>query len=185
MFNVNKRQLSIFSLVAFGVMGGLIAGQLMGAYGQNGTVVVTGNATVDAVDKLVYVAVVPIAIAVLSFLSQLAQKGRFDKKTSDALIMAADASHAVMDTRETFNKYANATYEIAKLTAPEQVKKLDEQYAPLIDAVANRVMEYKDKVAAFEAIASGNSKAGEKSSDSMKSLRNNIPNNIMPSGDSS
>src|SRR5580765_2755309 len=163
---MTKQRLAIITLVSFSGMGGLIVGQAIGVYGQNTTS--TGNATVDALDKMIYVAIVPTAIAVIGLLQTFAQKGYFNKRTSDAIIMAADASHAVMDTREQFNKYANATYEIGKLVAPEQVKELDEKYAPLIDEIAKKVLEYKPKVQSFEAIAAGSSRAGEKASDSMK-----------------
>ena len=177
---LNRSGFTVILLISAVGMGCLIVGQVIGAYAQNNTSS-TGNATVDSIDKLIYVAIVPIAISVLSFLSQLAQKGRFDKRTSDAIIMAADASHAVMDTRDTFNKYANATYEVVKIAAPEQLKQLETKYVPVIDEITNKALEYKDKVQAFESIASGQSRAGEKASDSMKSLRKDIPNNIITS----
>ena len=176
---MTKQRLAIITLVSFSAMGGLIVGQAIGVYGQNTTP--NGNATPDAFYELIYVAIVPTVIAVIGLLQTFAQKGYFNKRTSDALIMAADASHAVMDTREQFKTYANATYEIGKVVAPEQVKELDEKYAPLIAEIAKKVSEYKPKVQSFEAIAAGSSKAGEKASDSMKALKDNIPNNIVPS----
>jgi hypothetical protein len=181
---LNKLGLTAILLISAAGMGGLIVGQVIGVYAQNNTSSST-DATVNSLDKMIYVAIVPTAIAVIGLLSTLAQKGYFNKRTSDALIMAADASRAVSDTRETFNKYANTSMEVLKLASPETAKQIEIQVVPVLDEISGKILEYKPKVDAFAAIASGSSRAGEKASDSMKSLRKDIPNNIVASSTSS
>lgn len=144
----------------------------------------TSSPIVVSVDKLVYSAIIPLALSILAILQGFAQNGRFGKRTSDALIMAADATRAVADTRQAVNKYANATYEVIKLAAPEVTEKADKLIAPEIDNIANKVKEYQPKVDAFASIASASSNSGQKASNSMKALKDQIPNNIVPSSSS-
>jgi hypothetical protein len=142
----------------------------------------TSNAPiVQSIDNLIYVVIIPIVISVLGILKGLVDRGYLDKKVGSALVMAADTTRAVGDTREVVNKVAQNSYEIAKLASPQAAKYADEQVAPVVNEVAQKVLEYKPKIDTFAKIANSETKKGTKTTEDIQDMKDSIPNNIVPS----
>jgi hypothetical protein len=142
----------------------------------------TANAPiVQSIDNLVYVVIIPIVLSVLSILKGLVDKGYLNKRVGSALVMAADATHAVGDTRDTVNKVAQNSYEIAKLASPQAAKYADERVAPVMNEAGQKVSEYKPKIDAFAVIANSGTKNGTRTTEEIQDMKETIPNDIVPS----
>jgi polyhydroxyalkanoate synthesis regulator phasin len=136
---------------------------------------------VQSIDNLIYVVIIPIVLSILSIVKGLVDKGYLDKKVGSALVMGADAAHAIGDTRETVNKVAQTSYEMGKLASPQAAKYADEVAAPMLNEVGKRVSEYKPKIDDFAAIANSETKKRTMTTDEIQNIKSTIPDEIVPS----
>jgi polyhydroxyalkanoate synthesis regulator phasin len=80
--------------------------------------------------------------------------------------------------------FAQNTYDTIKISSPEVAQKADEKLAPILNQATKRIDEYTDKVDKFAEIGKVLSKSGEKTTDDIKenkALKDDIPNEIVPS----
>jgi hypothetical protein len=145
------------------------------SYGQNGTQYAP---VVQSSDALI-TSIAGIIIAIAGLVTVLVKAGLIDKKVGTVAVMAADASWAVKDNRQSIKDLAQNTYEVTKLASPEAAAYADKKIAPVLDEANRRVSEYTPKVDKFAAIAKKLSEG--KQADSIKEMKDDIPDKIVSS----
>ncbi len=149
---------------------------LVFSYGQNTT---TPNApVVTSIDSLL-VSITSIVIVIAGVVTVLVKAGVIDKRVGTVAVMAADASWAVKDNRQSIKDLSQNTYDVVKLASPETAKAADEKLAPVLDEASRRVAEYTPKVDKFADIAKKLSEG--KNSDEIEAMKDDIPDRIVKS----
>jgi len=118
-------------------------------------------------------------IAIAGLVTVLVKAGIIDKRVGTVAVMAADASWAVKDNRQSIKDLAQNTYDVVKLASPESAAAADQKIAPVLDQATVRVNEYTPKVDKFAEIAKKLSEG--KQADSIKEMKDDIPDKIVPS----
>ena len=144
-------------------------------FAQNST---TNAPIVQSADALI-TSIAGIVIAIAGLVTVLVKAGLIDKRVGTVAVMAADASWAVKDNRQSIKDLAQNTYDVVKLASPESAAAADQKIAPVLDQATVRVNEYTPKVDKFAAIAKKLSEG--KQADSIEEMKDDIPDKIVPS----
>jgi hypothetical protein len=169
---LNKITTFLFVGLAF-VIGSSV--HLVLSYAQNTTQYAP---VVQSSDALI-TSITGIVIAIAGLVTVLVKAGIIDKRVGTVAVMAADASWAVKDNRQSIKDLAQNSYDVAKLASPEAAAFADSKIAPVLDEANRRVSEYTPKVDKFAAIAKKLSEG--KQADSIEEIKDDIPDKIVPS----
>ena len=151
-------------------------------YAQNQTD--TDDGSLGAQTAITMGTVAAIIISVLGIIKTLVDKGILDKRVGTGVVMAADATHAVLDTRELVQETTNAILEALRVDNPEVAAKVQNAVQPVLKQIDQKVKEYQPKVDTFAQIANKIGSNGAKTVDAIKEnneLKDNIPDAIVSS----
>lgn len=164
----------VILLVSFAFMGGYTINSFV--FAQNTTT--TNAPVVTSIDSLL-VSITSIVIAIAGLVGVLVKAGLIDKRVGTVAVMAADASWAVKDNRQSIKDLSQNTYDVVKLASPETAEAADKKLAPVLDQATTRLNEYTPKVDKFAEIAKKMSEG--KQADSIEEIKEDIPDKIVPS----
>lgn len=158
-------------------------------YTSNGLIARAQNTTtqyapvVQSTDAL-YIAITGIFGSAVSLVIALANKnllGKHSKEIGTNAVMAADANAAVIESRQGFKDFAQNTYDVIKIASPETAEAADKKIAPEMDKMTVKINEYRPKVDRYAAMANKTSDGGKKADSKIIDMKDDIPDNIVPS----